>query len=763
LTALLPPSGGCAPAGREDDVRPVYLALIWHQHQPLYLDPQQDQLRAPWVRTHATKDYFDMAAAIGAHPGIHATVNLTSSLLVQLQNYYVERLGPFVRLDERSERGEIDAAGFLRAWMGHTDPWIDLALRPTGEWGAEGRARIVGPGWSAKSISPVVVGRWPELAELVEVAPEKLTDPELRSLLAHFYVANFDPDFLRGRVMLPDQSHLDLSDLVIEEAPDRFRFRRPPNLETTRRLVAEASRVMAAVVPEHRRLHFDPRTGEGQIEIVTTPFYHPILPLLVDSELAATAQPGVELPRPAFAYPEDAALQVAEGAAYFQQLFGTAPSGFWPGEGSVAEAVVAPFAAAGARWIATDQEVLRRSLKRDIMAGTPYRVDAGTEPGTADGEPQIALFFRETDLSDRIGFTYQQGPADGRQSAIDFTDGVLDAAARAHRQRGDGASEDLLITVILDGENAWEWYAHDNDGKHFLDALYSRLEELEERGSVVTVTPTEYLLGNPQRGGAPHPTDALPEIEPLWPGSWIGASFATWIGEAEENRAWEALREVRQSLARSGLPAPQPGIAPPPGDTSERAAWEAWQAMLAAEGSDWFWWYGRDQESGDGDAPFDATFRALLRAVGEWGRRAGAEMPVADYPSFLEQQSGGGAGGGGGVMARAGARVDVLFTVDAATHSVPDALYIVGDAPELGAWVPNVVAMYDDGSHGDAVARDGIWSLRVALPAGAPVEFKFTNSGRRVHWGTEEFAALNRHLQVPDHDIRVDGVWGELP
>ena len=184
--------------------------------------------------------------------------------------------------------------------------------------------------------------------------------------------------------------------------------------------------------------------------------------------------------------------------------------------------------------------------------------------------------------------------------------------------------------------------------------------------------------------------------------------------------------------------------------------------MLAAEGSDWFWWYGRDQESGDGDAPFDATYRALLHAVGEWANRAGFSMPIANYPSFLAARAADEEGGGaGGAMARA--RVPVLFTVDARGIDVPDAIYIVGDAAELGAWRPNSVRMYDDGSHGDGQAGDGIWSLRVELPARTPVEFKYTNSGRRGAWGTEEFAQLNRHLAVTDQATETAAVWGVLP
>ena len=105
----------------------LYVNLIWHQHQPLYLDPASDQLQGPWVRTHATKDYYDMASILEQYPNIHYNVNLTSSMLFQLQKYYVDRLKPFVDL----KKNRVDAKKFLAAWEGKTDPWIDLALKPT--------------------------------------------------------------------------------------------------------------------------------------------------------------------------------------------------------------------------------------------------------------------------------------------------------------------------------------------------------------------------------------------------------------------------------------------------------------------------------------------------------------------------------------------------------------------------------------------------------------------------------------------------------
>ena len=737
---------GTLGAGRAPQDRPIHVAIIWHQHQPLYLDPTTDALGAPWVRTHATKDYFDMAAMHARHPKIHATINLTSSLLVQLEDYYVARLGPFV-----SDDG-IDAEGFLSRWRGRTDPWIDLALLPDASWPDDGADRVIGDGWSAMSVSPVILARWPDYLALSKRPRADLGQGDLRSVLAHFYAANFDPDFLTGPVVLPaDGGVVDLSDVVEERPPGVFRFRRPPDLALTQRLVSDAVRVMQAVVPQHRALAYDPATGRGQVELITTPFYHPILPLLVDSQLARVAQPDADLPS-AFRWPEDAVLQVGMGVRLFERLFGRRPSGFWPAEGSVAEAVVGPFAASGALWIATDQRVHTRSSDRPLVG--PSRIDEGNEAGTAQGERSLAVFFRDTDLSDRIGFRYQDGPADGVASAQDFLDGVRESATAA-----GGRTTDVLITVILDGENAWEWYRNDNDGKNFLSALYRELAIAQDTGEMVTVTPSEYIVGNPARGIRPHPVSELPELEPLWPGSWIDASYATWIGETEENAAWEALSVVRADLAQSGLPPPDPRMPPPAPGEEGYASSKAWEAMLAAEGSDWFWWYGADQETSTGDGPFDETFCSLLEAVGSWGRRAGAVMPERHFDGFLLPA--GGTTGAGGAMARA--RSEVLFTVDVRSVEVADAIYIAGGHPALATWRPNTLALRDDGTDGDRRAGDGIWSLRRWLPIGDTIEYKYTNSGPQGYWTGEEFANANRSVHIPNGALEIADVFGETP
>jgi len=716
----------------------IYLNIIWHQHQPLYLDPEKDQLQGPWVRTHGTKDYYDMAAMLKRYPFIHVTINLTSSLLLQLQTYYVDRLRDFVDV----KKNRVDAERFLKKYGGKTDPWIDIALKPAGKLSASDRAYLYKKPWNAFGISEVMLSRFPEYEALknhitaqLRKGKEDFSVEELRELKFWFFLAYFDPEFLQGPVRLPDGSICDLSDYVDLRADGKYYLKKKITEADCNRIVAETYKVLSNIVPVHRQLMYHAETKQGQIELITTPYYHPILPLIYDSDIARTCQPRDSLPR-RYHHPEDAFAQVAKSVSYFKSIFGSPPSGMWPAEGSVAQEVIPIFAKNKVQWIATDEKILRRSKPPNQPLYYPYGA----------GKPEtgwVLIVFRDTELSDRIGFRYQNYY--GEEAADDFIKYVLRFAPR-------GNEPDRLLTVILDGENAWEWYRYDNDGKEFLNALYRKLTRLFHTRQIVTVTPSEYISGNAERGVPPHPIKSLPRLEWLWPGSWINADFDTWIGEDEENRAWDYLGIARDDLAKSGVPQPDPSRQMPVRGTKAWAAWMAWEELYAAEGSDWFWWYGEDQNAPGGDEPFDIAFRNHLNNIYRFARMSGGKMPRRTFPSILktrplaplpsiERRS---------VMAQSKPEmVKVIFMCDARGLKVPDAIYIAGNRSELGEWKPNIVRMYDDGTHGDERAHDGIWSLEVDLPVGAEIHYKYTNSGRPGIWSPgEEFPALNRSFVV---------------
>jgi alpha-amylase/alpha-mannosidase (GH57 family) len=713
---------------RVPGTKAVYLNIIWHQHQPLYVNPETDQLSGPWVRTHATKDYYDMAAMLRAYPNVHCNINLTSSLLRQLQDYYVDRLKPFVD----TKRNRINVKAFWRKWKGRTDPWIDLALKPTKTFDDRDKAYLYKNAWNAfGGVTEVMFERFPQYLALRQKAASTavLSEQEMRDLKFWFYLAHFDPDFLKGPVKLPDGSVCDLSDYVEVRSDKKFDLKKRITEADCRRIVVEAYKVMANVVRIHKLVRYDASTRQGQIEIITTPFYHPILPLIYDSDLAKTCQPNDQLPG-RFSYPQDASAQVAKGVEMYTRIFGVPPTGMWPGEGAVAQPILTLLRRNGILWTASDVKVLTRSSPPGQPNTTPYRF-------SADSATSMALVFRDTELSDKIGFVYQNYK--GEDAAEDFVQSIL----RFALQQGE---DDVLVTVILDGENAWENYRYDVDGKGFLNALYRKLSKLFEGGLVITTTTTEYMVGNPVRGIPPHPLDYLPPMKWLWPGSWINANFDTWIGEAEENQAWEYLRRTREDLARTGLPQPDPKAPPPKQSTREWDVYMAWESMYAAEGSDWFWWFGNDQSAPGGERPYDEGFRVLLRNVYKFANGAGASLQIPVFEPIISE--GRVAAGSQGVMAQSrGEMQRVLFMCDATAQTVPQEIYIVGNLENLGSWQPNVVRMHDDGTHGDAKAGDGIWSLEMALPLDTQILYKYTNSGMRGMWGgSEEFPVKNRTL-----------------
>lgn len=711
--------------------KPLYLNIIWHQHQPLYINPATDQLAGPWVRTHATKDYYDMAAVLRRYPAIHCTINLTSTLLFQLREYYLARLGPFIDL----RTPHMDVAGFLSRWRGKTDPWVDMALEDASTFGNEEKDFLYRNPWNAFSVSATQIARFPEYRALRERVPpgggpdDLFSVEELREIKFWFYLAEFDPDFLLGPVRLPDGTVCDLSPYVTFRSDSTFVLKKNVTEADCVRLLIEAYRVMANIIPVHRSLAAG--GGTGQVELITTPYTHPILPLIYDSDVARICQPSDSLPA-RYSFPSDAEAQVAKSVGFFRDVFGRSPEGMWPGEGALSQPVLRVLADNGIIWSASDVKNLERSDPPGRANTAVFRFPAG------EGR-SISLVFRDTDLSDRIGFTYQNYT--GEEGAEDFVQAVLSRAPHE-------GERDVLVTVILDGENAWENYRRDLDGKQFLGALYRKLTVLYGERRVITTTTMEYIRGNAARGIPPHPTDEQPSMTALWPGSWINASFDTWIGEREENAAWGYLLRARTDLSRSGVRQPDPS-APVPGEgTPLWYAYRAWEEMYAAEGSDWFWWYGDDQTAPGGDRPFDAAFLLHLENIYAFAKKAGSTIPSPGFAPIIDDEKS--ATASGGVMARGGAPVQtVLFTCDAREVHVTGFISIAGNLPRLGGWKPNVILMRDDGLEGDEKAGDGIWTLRADVPVAVEIQYKYTNSGQAGEWVPgEEFPVRHRSFTV---------------
>ncbi len=511
------------------------LAFLWHMHQPFYKDLVSGRYEMPWVRLHGLKDYYDMAAILENYPSVKQTFNVVPSLLEQLEEYgRGEAVDTHLALSKKpadkltdSEKAVI-LSEFFKA--NH-----DTMIAPYARYEELYRKRFQG-------ISAFAESDWRDLqvwSNLSWVDPLFRTEPLIKSL------------FSKGR----DFSEQDKISLLGFEAE-----------------------IIRKIIPIYKKLAL-----KGQIELSVSPYFHPILPLLCDTESARIARPGMQLPANRFRYPEDARLQVRMAIDYFNERFGFYPKGMWPSEGSVSEEIIPILADSGISWIATDEEILAKSIGRGlrqvgdnslINSGDLYRMYAITVNGKS-----LNIFFRDHALSDLIGFVYSRMPAD--DAAADFI-ARLEAIEANLNKKGKG---DAVVSIILDGENAWEYFP--NDGHDFLNRLYKRLSE---HPTIKTVTFSEAVASEP------NPVS----LEHLHAGSWINHDFRVWIGHKEDNKAWDLLYDARRILEQS--------------TTKDDNYRTAFKEILIAEGSDWCWWFGDEHHSPDNDL-FDQLYRSHLKNV----------------------------------------------------------------------------------------------------------------------------------------------------
>jgi alpha-amylase/alpha-mannosidase (GH57 family) len=507
----------------------VNLALLWHMHQPYYEDLATGEHILPWVRLHATKDYWGMVALLQEFPGVHVTFNLVPSLLVQIEAF----------ADERAN-----------------DRHLLIGLKPADLLTSVERSFLIANGFHApveRAIRPN-----PRYAELYEKRrdPQAFTVDDLRDLQVWHKLVWIDPDWLANDARL--RALVDKGHDFSEE--DKLVLRRV-ELELLR-----------GVIPAYRQA-----AESGRVELTTSPFYHPILPLLCDTDTHFRAHPHSELPHGLFRYPEDARTQLQRAIELHTRMFGTPPNGVWPSEGSVSDAVVELLHENGVSWAATDEEILARSLERRLTATDLYRP-------YAVGRGGLRMLFRDHQLSDLIGFAYQSWDAEA--AVADFLGKVRDAGRRFAPGAEDASGEVPTVVVILDGENAWEHYA--GGGRPFLRALYRELQAAKDIRTVTMSVAAGSGLARP-----------LPTI---FPGSWINGDFYIWAGHRDDHRAWGQLAAARRLYDEH-----KDRVEP---DARQRALEE----LLIAEGSDWFWWYG-DDHSSDHDREFDDLFRRHVRNV----------------------------------------------------------------------------------------------------------------------------------------------------
>ena len=551
------------------------VVILWHQHQPFYKDLVTGEYRLPWVRLHALKDYYGMVKLLDEFPDVHQTFNLVPSLITQIQDY---------------------ASGTAH------DPFLDVVSKPARDLTPEERHFALQYLFQANPVN--MIGRYPRYRELWErfrgtgnsseradryFQPQDFTDLQVLSQIAWL-----DEFFL---------SEPDIAALV--KKGTGF------SLDDQKFVMARERELIGKVLPAHAAA-----AQQKRIEISTSPFYHPILPLVSDTNQGAISSPGLPLPQNRFRHPEDAREQLLRGLDLHQQIFGVRPVGVWPSEGSVSEVVLAIAQNLGIKWMATDEGVLGRSLRinfardgngrlSDELAEKLYTIHQFENDKT-----KMHLIFRDHTISDLVGFVYSGMPA--AAAAVHLLQNIKDAS-QPILQKG----KDAVVPVILDGENAWEYYPQ--SGREFLRRFY---DLLQREPGVEAVTISEAIAR--QRN--------FSKLTSLIPGSWINANFNVWIGAPEDNKSWDYLYHARNFYSQAAAGA------------SESQRKLAFEELLIAEGSDWNWWYGPEHHSAN-DREFDELYRKHLSNVYQALGATPPEylaQPIAgggSRPEFLPQTS----------------------------------------------------------------------------------------------------------------------------
>ncbi len=530
--------------------KPLGVAILWHMHQPDYGNEETGEIYLPWTRFHAVKDYYDMGALAGQVPGLHLTINLVPSLIDQLQAYArgtARETYAALTLRNASDLDEREKLFLLRCFF--QLPWKQMILP------------------------------YPRYKELLDRRGVSDAQGEYIPALKRYAIQDY-----RDLQMWYNLSWCG-NELRREPAiSEMFRQGRSFSEKDKAHLLELQAAFIGRILPLYRELR-----EEGGIEISVSPYYHPILPLLCDNRSGRESTPGIALPAGPFSYPGDAREHIVRARKRYEEVFGRAPQGMWPSEGSISDAASSLAYELGLRWLASDEGVLLNSLRKSGQAGGALSLEQKCSVWRRAEGP--ALFFRDRGLSDLIGFTY------GRWSAEDAAADFLHRLRRIHEGLPDNG-RNYVVPVILDGENAWEHYPQ--NGAEFLGLLYRRLAEA---GFVRTVSLSEFLDMEPRRES----------LQTIAAGSWIYSTLTTWIGHPEKNAAWDALSAARLAFARS-----EHAFA------DDRQQEQAFRELMIAEGSDWFWWYGDDHQT-ENAVEFDTLFRSHLKNV---YRRIGQAYPL---------------------------------------------------------------------------------------------------------------------------------------
>jgi alpha-amylase/alpha-mannosidase (GH57 family) len=541
------------------------VVLCWHMHQPDYRDCRSGEFMLPWTYLHAIKDYADMAYHLENQPAVRAVFNFVPVLLDQIEDYadqFATRAwrDPLLRLLDRESYD--DASIAERRFL------LDSCFRAN----------------HPKMIEPFpAYRRLHEFYSLVDrqgdTALQFLSGQYLADLVTWYHLAWTGETVRRQEPRLP---------LLMEKGVG---YTRADRVE----LIDVLGRQIRGLIPRYRAL-----AEAGRIELACTPYQHPIVPLLIDLQCAREMLPDAPMPTsPAYPGGHARAQRHLDMALRSHQArFGIEPAGVWPAEGAVSTETARLVGGRAVSWIATGEGVLANSLQASAPGVAPGPRDTWLyRPYVVEGAGDLCVFFRDDDLSDRIGFEYSKWF--GRDAAVDFSQALSAIHDRLPHP------EDAVVSVILDGENPWESYPY--NGYYFLEELYGIL------GNHPKIELSTFAQCARRACSAPDPEAAIRRrgrLSRLVAGSWVYGNLATWIGSTDKNKAWDLLCDAKRAFDRAVAA----------GRLSEGALAAVERQLSVCEASDWCWWFG-DYNPAESVASFDRVYRRdlsdLYRLIGE--------------------------------------------------------------------------------------------------------------------------------------------------
>ena len=519
------------------------VVIFWHMHQPEYRDLRNGEYHLPWTYLHTIKDYVEMVAHLENNTAARAVVNFAPVLLEQIDDYARQ-------LEDYLHHGKA-----LR------DPLLSALAEPVLSLDHEKRIHIIK--CCLRANKHRMIERFEVFKTLAEVAEGALKSPEMISYYSEQYFAD-----------LLVWYHLAWTAEIVRNTDARIRTlmekARNFSVHDRHQLIEVYSELIGGVIDRYRKL-----ADEGRIELSMTPYAHPIVPLLIDIKSADQAMPGAEMPA-ASEYPdglERSRWHMQKGMETFKKYFKSEPLGCWPSEGSISAETIELISGMGIKWLASGGTVLRNSLQKSAA-----RQDDCIHTAYQYRDTPTACFFRDDDLSDLIGFKYSSWHAD---DAVANLLGHLETIASSCTD-----SPDAIVSIILDGENAWEYYPE--NGYYFLNALYEKLGHHE---NLKLTTYREHLASHDKRK----------KLTGIVAGSWVYGTFSTWIGSKDKNRAWDMLVEAKNTYDR----------VLGDGGLSDEDLNNARMQLATCESSDWFWWFG-EYNSAESVAAFDEQYRLHL-------------------------------------------------------------------------------------------------------------------------------------------------------